>query len=768
MRNTPAPSRALLPPNASLRVYLRAVIEPGWGADAATEATKRAAPAASSLSHAEPNFFAGTLRDASSAAATDADAPVRFGLLRQAFVAGGGGGRRTGIIDFGRAAEVPIGDSPAAFGSILFERGLLAPRATLAAPAHLRSPRTEPPVFVGSFAGYAVERSGIGIYAGPRLGAEALAPTAPLTLRAQPLAPPAALPSPSSGAEMRREIEIMARAALTAAVATSTGSTYNSHVRNYVAFCELYGYIPWPATYPSLSSWFTHHVCKRGLSANTLGNMLSALRNASREFVASFPGGAPLGGLDQHGLHITAIENTRLQRVMIGLKKLGATPVKHKLPVTRNILDRAEVAVRSGNGGVLLARDEAGLLMLRVAQACLLRVGEYTGVGTLLKNDVIDLENGGLRLHLRECKTARPGEIQIVDLVEPALVASLKAVLARRQVGQSVFMCFNKDGAETGVPVSRYYVTTLLRHYLSAASVDALRYSSHSLRAGGATDLAHYGASWPDIMRKGRWISPKSPMAYVAAADDFSRRLAELVARRGALGPGAPPAASEQPAGVSGPSLLPWCGTADKERILRALLGELVPLLGQSGAAAVVDGFASLSDGAPGERELVELDERKEEEKKKEEIKPREAELRLEPGGDAAAGAAPSDEQGGGAAAEAAADADGDPARARNEAAGAPVAKRPRSLVVDRVQHHVATDAGWEAYEWAKSRFQTDWISAARHDTQRFRNKIADLRDLVTAGLAEATARADSAKVALWEDELELGRSASPFITCAD
>lgn len=759
MRNVPTQSRAPLSPNASLRAYLRAAIEPFWSAGVAIEAATRSAPAASSPSHAEPNFFAGTPRGAPSAAAMDAEAPVHFGLLRQAFVMGGGGIGR----DFGRAAETLADDLPAAFGTSRFERDHLAPRTTLAALAHLRSSQLEPPASAGGFAaGHAVERSGIGVYAGPRSVAEALVPSAPITLRAQPPAPQAALPSPSGGAEMRREIEIMARAALTAAVATSTGSAYNSHVRNYVAFCELYGYIPWPATYPSLSSWFTHYVCKRGLSANTLGNMLSALRNASREFVASFPSGAPLDGLDQHGLHITAIELTRLQRVMIGLKKLGATPVKHKLPVRRAILDRAEAAVRSGNGGVLPARDEAGLLMLRVAQACLLRVGEYTGVGTLLKNDVTELENGGLRLHLRECKTARPGEIQVVDLIEPALAVPLRAVLARRQAEQSVFMCFSKEGVETSLPASRYYVTTLLRQYLAATGVDAARYSSHSLRAGGATDLAHFGASWPDIMRKGRWISPKSPMAYVAAADDFSKRLAELVASHGALGPGSVPVASEQPAGVSGPSLLPWCSTADKERILRALLGELVPLLGQSGAAAVVDGFASLSDGAPGGREPVEQEEGKEEEEKKEEIK------QIEPLGDAAAGAAPSYGQGGGAAAEAAADADGDPARARNEAADAPAAKRPRSLVVDRVQHHVATDAGWEAYEWAKSRFQTDWISAARHDTQRFRNKIADLRDLVTAGLAEATARADAAKVALWEAELELGRSASPFITSVD
>ena len=588
---------------------------------------------------------------------------------------------------------------------------------------------------------------GDAVHAAPLVPLAPLAPLAPLEpLRGPHVGP---LVTPGEAAEGRREIEALARAALAAAInPTSTRATYSAHVRNYETFCQSYGYFQWPATYQTLSSWFTHYVHKRGLSANTLGNMLSSVRNASRELVAGIDPRVGLDGLDRDGLRLTAIEHVRLQRVMTGLRKLASTAVKHKLPVTGQILDRAEVAVRSGNGGLLSARDSDGLLMLRTAQAGLLRVGEYTGVGTLLKSDVAELEAGGLRLHLRDCKTARPGEVQIVDLLDATLVKALKAVLARRQPGDSVFMAYGKDGAETTAPATRFYVTGLLRSYLSAAGIDACRYSSHSLRAGGATDLARFGASWSDIMRKGRWASPKSPMAYVAAADDFSQRLAALVARGGAPGPGAGPGPLEPPIGIAGPSLLPWRGAADKTAILRALLGQLVPLLGPRDAEVVVEGFASLADGEPSEKEPGE----KEEEKKEVEL----------PEG------ALGQDDGSGAAAEAAGAAGPGHARARNGGAAAAAAKRPRVAAGDRVQHRVVTDAAWEAYEWAKFHFQQDWISTSQHNTRRFRNKIADLRELVSAGLEEAAARADVDKAALWQAEKELGDSAAPFINGVD
>ena len=88
--------------------------------------------------------------------------------------------------------------------------------------------------------------------------------------------------------------------------------------------------------------------------------------------------------------------------------------------------------------------------------------------------------------------------------------------------------------------------------------------------------------------------------------------------------------------------------------------------------------------------------------------------------------------------------------------------------VGDQVQHRMVTDAAWDAYKWAKFHFQQDWISTAQHSTRRFRNKMADLRELVAAGLKEAAERADAGKAALWQAEKELGDSAAPFINGVD
>ena len=133
-------------------------------------------------------------------------------------------------------------------------------------------------------------------------------------------------------------------------------------------------------------------------------------------------------------------------------------------------------------------------------------------------------------------------------------------------------------------------------------------------------------------------------------------------------------------------------------------------------------------------------------------------------GASAAAGAAGEAPKGPGAAAASSGSGVGAAKRPRTER-GAAV---PRTAARDRVLHDVPTDAGWEAYVRGKFRLQGDWIATVNHDTARFRNKVAYLHDLIAGGIEEATGRNDSAKVRLWQAELELGRSATPFISSVD
>ena len=377
----------------------------------------------------------------------------------------------------------------------------------------------------------------------------------------------------------------------------STTATYKSHVNSYLAFCRHYNLEAFPVTREPLAKWFVFHVITRKLSPTSLGTMFSAVKDAAQRAAAQLPSAATIS-VPASGLLLSPIDEVVLRRVREGLGKIAGRAVRHKLPVTHDMIETADKALRGQFGGRdLPLRLEVGLIAIRVAQACLLRVSEYgCGPSLLAKHaQVVDSSSGSkyIVFHLHDCKTASPGEVQRVELHEPVAVAGVCRILERRKPDEPLFMSVS-DGAETGDPMSRYYLTKLLREVLIAAGLDADAYSSHSLRAGGATDLVRAGVLWPDLMRVGRWLSPTVPLAYVAMADDYSKRVAGVLANSRAGR--SPQAFGPRPAAITGPSVLPWTSIDEKKKMLEAVEQALTEMAAPEEARAQVAALRFMPD----------------------------------------------------------------------------------------------------------------------------------------------------------------------------
>lgn len=87
---------------------------------------------------------------------------------------------------------------------------------------------------------------------------------------------------------------------------------------------------------------------------------------------------------------------------------------------------------------------------------------------------------------------------------DPELLAAMRRYLAVR--GGSPGPLFRAPG---GGALTTRGISAMLRRRLEQAGVDSARYASHSLRIGGATDLANEGAPPLVVAARGGW-SPHS------------------------------------------------------------------------------------------------------------------------------------------------------------------------------------------------------------------------------------------------------------------
>jgi hypothetical protein len=304
--------------------------------------------------------------------------------------------------------------------------------------------------------------------------------------------------------------------ALGAMYAPNTLATYRSHVNGYVGFAEARGFPPVPVTLPKVLLYETAYTGDLHRSANTLRVIESSLKMAARFGVWGLDGPAPR-------YQLTKDDEALLARYQEGLMKVFVPASNQKAPVRFAWL----LAAWARRGGRTWA-DRRDRCWQGLSHNALLRSRETLD---LLWSDIRVLRNAGgeieaLQLQLRDSKTAdrheNGGVQQVVVARRPAVEEDV--VLPLLRFGQECGALgadfslhpasadrrlFSRSPDGSGV-LTREDLASILRADLEGIGLPSSvlnRFSSHSLRSGGATDMRDSGISLAHIIAQGRWRS---------------------------------------------------------------------------------------------------------------------------------------------------------------------------------------------------------------------------------------------------------------------
>ena len=381
------------------------------------------------------------------------------------------------------------------------------------------------------------------------------------------------LATPATEAE-RTAIRQGMQDAAYARLRSGTRRTYSSWVKGYMGFCAKFGYVAVPATPMALAGYASYYVEVLKKSANSLKNMKAAVENASREFgwAEHIPPRLRCYA-NESGLLCQPGQAAQLEALLKGFKAKAAKPVKHKVAVREShLLSARQHLELAGRWADPLVQQH--WYMFKTAHHLLLRVGEYAEGKLRLEHFFIDEEAPDtIRVEIHNAKTAAPGEVQRVYVVDSDLVRYWKQQLAARPQSAAAFPSL--FGADSGL--SKSYINTRLQQFLAPVVKCAGDFTSHSLRAGGCTDLAAKKLNWGDIMIQGRWKCAASFLAYFNAAIVFPMRLKQALE----AAPASEAVASgssgrlDDLAPVTGPSLFPWGSAEHRKQMLNELAQSL-------------------------------------------------------------------------------------------------------------------------------------------------------------------------------------------------
>ena len=85
-----------------------------------------------------------------------------------------------------------------------------------------------------------------------------------------------------------------------------------------------------------------------------------------------------------------------------------------------------------------------------------------------------------------------------------------------------------------------------------------------------------------------------------------------------------------------------------------------------------------------------------------------------------------------------------------------------RAPASERVVNTI-TDARFERYLWQLQKYRDSLLVSGRRDLQRHVNQVANLREMIVLGLADAHTRGDRDAAGRWTAEQRLGEQANPF-----
>lgn len=296
----------------------------------------------------------------------------------------------------------------------------------------------------------------------------------------------------------------------------ATASRRSTAIRRHEEAATSRGLSCVPASFMSVMAYIIDFVDSVGGSTLSLGNTLSQLRCAYRESGTQW---------------MSRADEAKVAKAIRELQYADCTPRRVRLPLTGAIIS---IVIRSMD----LSRDEELMeaTLYALAHDGLFRSGELfsklrvASLGWSVGKELVAVT-------LRRSKTHRAGdgvEVLIMDSGEEFCAARLlRRWMDRRSLwGKGDTLLFpGMESTARGYPKTRWI--SRLRERLDSLGFEARKYSGHSFRAGGATDLFNSGLDLVLVMRFGRWKTASAALRYFKPAGQVAKVVAAAFRRRG-------------------------------------------------------------------------------------------------------------------------------------------------------------------------------------------------------------------------------------------
>lgn len=277
------------------------------------------------------------------------------------------------------------------------------------------------------------------------------------------------------------------------AYAPSTIRAYRSDFAEYIDFCTRRNMDTFPPN-PLLLADFISYLSEKGVKSATIRRSIAGISTIYRLNRMLDPSKDPDVILAMKRMH----------------RKLGRTSAQAQ-GITSDLLDRLISCTCETTRGIrnrallLIAYDtlcrRSELVSLQIEDIkCILKDGiEHTAI--FLRRSKTDQDSVGRWLHLSErAQSALKTWLTILNETNGPLFRSiLSNHLPGRQLGSG--------------QINRIYKQLAMAAKLDEQLIQ--RISGHSCRVGAAQDLLRSGASFPQLMSKGRWSKTDTVMRYV-------------------------------------------------------------------------------------------------------------------------------------------------------------------------------------------------------------------------------------------------------------
>lgn len=279
-------------------------------------------------------------------------------------------------------------------------------------------------------------------------------------------------------AAARQALHRQANRIYRAALSSSTRRTYRASVIQYRRFCAQIHRPAFPVSRTTLQLYATHWV-STGRKHTSFPSVRSALKDYSMRH-------------DHRWLFDSVRVNTWWKTFMRGLQRAYPHQPKQKAPLTADLIKQIIRNTRRQDGDnlqlitmTILAHDG----LLRAAELCKLRVSDISQTAS------------GFSISIRRAKNNKTGPPQILTLGAQGKHS------AARYLRKYLRSIPNRHASSRLFSQSRRRWIKFLHTKLAELGLDPTKYSGHSMRSGGATDLWQARVRPRIIQSYGRWLS---------------------------------------------------------------------------------------------------------------------------------------------------------------------------------------------------------------------------------------------------------------------